>query len=162
MTRGGYTHQQVDQLGAQLMQALQQRVSLELTKKQMPNVTFGVQLLRATYGVPPGNRFPLAGGQALLLSISSAAPAQAAVQRQFALILPKDAAGDDDVQVLPLVNSSTVNSLPSDGFVARVDQLTPMISGILQIRLSMFAERIVNELFSALKGAAEKAFDQNR
>ena len=36
-------------------------------------------------------------------------------------------------------------------FIARVDELIPAMSGVLLIRLNMFAERIADELFAELK-----------
>jgi hypothetical protein len=47
-------------------------------------------------------------------------------------------------------------------FAARVEQLTPSGSGILQIRLNMFAEGLVNEKLVELKDKARKATGQAR
>jgi hypothetical protein len=49
-----------------------------------------------------------------------------------------------------------------DTFPARIDQVIPEISSTLQIRLNMFAERIVKESFARLRTEAEKAADLNR
>ena len=43
-----------------------------------------------------------------------------------------------------------------------IDQVIPNISATLQIRLNMFADRIVRETFAKLKTDAEKSSDLNR
>jgi Fic family protein len=156
LTRGGYTYEQVDQAGMSLLDAIQKAVNQALTKYQPPKVTTRASLHPGQYNLLPGYRFPLAGGRIVGFVLDSAAPAQASVATSYFLNLPRDAAGDDDVQV---VKANAQN--PADAFVARVDELIPAISGVLQIRLRIFAERIANELFAELKDKARGAMGKH-
>jgi len=152
VTRGGYTHEQVDQLGAKFLEAFQGAVTQAMAKIQAPKVSFGAgAVLGMPYGVPSGYRVPLTGARTVNFTLSAAPPAQAHVQRVYGLLLPKDAAGEDDIQLVRLEHGK-----PVDAFIARVDQLIPGVTGILQIRLNMFAERFANEMFAELRDGAEK------
>ena len=44
-----------------------------------------------------------------------------------------------------------------DTFTARMDEVEPAISGILHIRIRMFAERLVGEMLQQLRILAENA-----
>ncbi|MGB8523553.1 MAG: Fic family protein [Candidatus Acidiferrales bacterium] len=160
VTRGGYTYEQVDQIGVKLINDFQIALSQAVGKVQgqMQKLNFRVNMSQsAGYGLPAGYRFPLTGGHTASFLLSTAPPAQAQVQRLYALLLPKNAAGDDDVQLVSLINPST-----RDIFIARMDQLIPAMSSVLQIRLSMFVERIVNEMFADLKNKAEETMRGQR
>jgi Fic family protein len=158
VTRGGYTYEQVDELGVALAQAAHSAVNQALSKIRTSRIKFGAQLAAAgQYQMPPGYRTPLTGGRIASFTLTSAPPARGQVVRVYALILPKDAAGEDDVQLMEIGRPNS-----GDAFVARVDELTPTMSGILQIRLNMFAERVANEMFAELKTEAEEIMRKHR
>ncbi len=150
VTRGGYTYEQVDQAGMNLMGAILKGVQQSFPKIPMPKITRALNLMQGAYASPSGYRLPLTGGKIAHFSLASGAPAQAITQRNYGLVLPKDAAGDDDIQV---INTNPQNS--GDVFIARVDELIPAMSGVLLIRLNMFAERIADELFAELRDKAQ-------
>jgi Fic family protein len=149
VTRGGYTHQQVDEAGSRLFEAAETAARATLSRFTGGSVTFGSGRMGTQYPVPSGYRFPLGGGQAFQVGLNSAPPVQANVYRNYALLLPKDAAGDDDVQLVNMASSA-------DTLIARVDELIPAITGVLQIRINLFAERVANEMFKELKTKAEE------
>lgn len=82
----------------------------------------------------------------LRISVETASPAKAVNARQYFLWLPKDAAGNDDV----ILKGSN-----GDQFEARMDEATPRLSSVLQLRITMFADRVVGEVLSELKSRAE-------
>jgi hypothetical protein len=47
-------------------------------------------------------------------------------------------------------------------FVARMDELIPAISGVLQIRITLFTERVVGEMLAELKSLAQKTLRGQR
>ena len=156
-TRGGYTHEQIDHAGLRLIQAVQIAVSQQLSKlAKPPRITSGGGMQAGTqYATPPGYRLPLSGGQIAHNSIMTQVPARAQVARNYGVVLPMDAAGGDDIKVIEL-NAGT------DPFVARVDEMLPVMSGILQIRLNMFAEWLANEMIAELRELAQVAMRSPR
>jgi Fic family protein len=151
LTKGGYTFEQVDQAGTTLMHEILQAANQAYAKIQMHKVSLrgGIQS-GASYQVPQGYRHPLPGPQILQISLMSPPPAHAQAFVIYALAVPKDAVGDDDIQLL----ETSKPNLPS-AFTARVDELIPAMSGLLRIRLNMFAERIINELLAELSNKAQ-------
>jgi len=157
VTRGGYTHEQVDQAGMSFLEAVHAAVGQAFSKIQGPRLVRGVTIASGSYIVPPGHRLPFAGPRVVGVTVASRPPVQAQVVRSYGLVLPKDAAGDDDVQVV-----GSVSRVPADAFVARMDELIPAMSGVLLIRLNMFAERIVNEMLAELSDKAEQVMGKRR
>jgi Fic family protein len=158
VTRGGYTYEQVDQAGLALMESLFHAVGQLLSKNQVPKVQVGPhQAMGGNYGVPSGYRVPVAGARTITFRIGSQAPAQAGVTRTYGILLPSNASGEDDVQLVRLVGPNS-----AEVFVARMDELIPGMSGILQIRLNMFAERVCSEMFAELRDEANEVMTRQR
>jgi Fic family protein len=158
VTRGGYTHEEVDQIGEKLIEAFQ-KITTEITSR-IQHAKIGVAVRPGpspNLHVAPGYRLPITGPRTVSIAFSTQPPVRAQVSRLYALALPRDPAGEDDVQLVAVENSK-----PIETFVARVDELTPAMSGVLQIRLTMFAERVVNEMFAELKDKAEKVMGTRR
>ena len=166
VTKGGYTQAQVDGAGERLFQL----VDGELSKIIAKNVGSNLQgrattvVMRGHKLVPdPAHRFPSSENgdlKVLNVELSSSPPAFARVFQQFALWLPKDAAGDDDVQLVLVGHGDHISGMASDGeltFSARMDELVPSTSGVLRIRVRLFADRTIGEMLSGLKIRAEKA-----
>jgi Fic family protein len=148
-TRGGYTHEQVDQIGESLLGMFRTAVEGAFSKVATGQTAFSLSLQKASYGTPPEYRVPLSGGRATVFNLMTRPPIKALAQRTYYLYLPKDAASDDAIHV-------TNASNPADSFVGRIDQLTPAVSSVVQIRLKMFAERVANQMFEELRIAAQK------
>jgi len=85
------------------------------------------------------------------------------LDRKYALWLPKNANGDDDVLLARIWDNLAMIELDESKIVfsARVSDLIPTVSGVLQIRTSMFADRIVSEALGQLRSAAEEAIHGN-
>jgi hypothetical protein len=150
ITKGGYTHDQVDQAGAQLLNAVKAAIE-RASSNTAPRVTRSVTVQKASYIVPDSAyRRPMNDMGFLHVIFNSARPAQAQVSRQYFLWLPRDAAGDDDI----LLKNANV----AVDFVARMDEVMPSVSGVLQIRLNLFGERVASEMLSDLRDLAQKAF----
>jgi hypothetical protein len=148
MTKGGFTHEEVDQLGIRLIEAFQGTVTQTLGKIQAPKVKSQITIGGGSYSAPAQYRPPFSGNLVCTVTLTTAPPVNASVQRFYALMMPRDAVGNDKIQ---LVNSQN----PNDVFIARIDQLIPSLSGVVQIRLNMFVERLLNELFAQLSASAQ-------
>jgi hypothetical protein len=132
---GVQTNKQVDAAWHELhSKSSQMKVKRAISKNTQPNVASVVNINQ--------------GGRILQVGFTSQPPAQAHVSRNYALLLPRDAAGDDDIQLF---------ATASETFTARMDEVIPSISGVLTIRLRMFAERLVGELLDQLRMYAETA-----
>ena len=150
ITKGGFTFDQVDEAGGRLLAALeaeiQNVVKSAVGSKTTTNVNLGGQVYQVTN---PAYRPPMAGGRALYLTISTVPPAAAQANRQYALWVPKDATGNDDI----LLVSAKGN------FGARIEEIGPTtLSGVLQMRLKMLAERVILELLAELSADAQKQY----
>jgi len=155
VTKGGYTHDQVDAAGMRLLQLF----SDELQKMVSKSLASGVQglLSQGTGGsasVDTMYRTPVSGMRFLRVVLSTNAPAQAQVIRDYQMLLPRDAGRDDDIQ-LSFQNGKDVLG-------ARVDEMIPALSGTLQLRVAMFAERVFAEMLRELSLLATKALGGNR
>jgi Fic family protein len=154
VTKGGYSHDEVDGAGKSLVStvaaALKQVVALKTSSARIHS---GINLVGGQVSNPQkGYRNPMSAnkGTAVSVALSTPQPAQANVSRTYFLLVPKDAAGDDDIQLV------TTGSPQPDTFLARMDELQPTVSGALQMRVDMFAQRVVAELLAQLKSEAEK------
>lgn len=165
VTKGGYTQNQVDSAGGQLLQLITGETSKVAAAKTSANLTGNATIaeIRDPHYEPDAGYRLLAqsgrGTTALVVSFNSSPPAQANVHRNFALWLPRDAASDDDLQlVLVQVGTNTGSSYTKQKyFSARIDELIPSFSGVLAIRASLLAERLVSEMLTELRPLAETA-----
>lgn len=136
VTKGGYTHEQVDHAGGQLLNSVLQEISLQLSDIQMPQLM--CQVTKATTVLPPlpNYRTILRGENSLNLSLTTKPPANAVQSGFFQLQVPKDCGREDD---LLLYDPQTKEKV----FNARIDDLVPSLSSVLQIRIKMFAEGLL-------------------
>jgi hypothetical protein len=149
VTKGGYTHDQVDEGGSRLINALKDSIERSLSTVS-PKVTRSIQVSAAGYKTRSGDHRPPMNNMGLLaVSLNSASPAVAQVTRQYHLWLPRNAAGSDDILVM-LGNQT-------EQFGARMEEVVPAISGILQIRINMFGDRVARETLIELRDRAGKA-----
>lgn len=150
LTKGGYTHEQVDDAGNRLVNALKGELDRAVSANASPNVSAQVMVQPVAYQVTDAAfRRPLSNPVRVLVALLTRPPAQAQVARDYNPWLPRDPAGSDDILLK--------NTASPDAFAARMDELIPAVSGVLQIRLSLFAERLIRELLSELSAAATKA-----
>jgi len=150
VTKGGYSHAEVDEAGKKLVEA----VAAELTRVA-PDFAKGQISIRAGHG-PGALGHPLAefrhpAREPIFVRVvfATAPPADASVSRQFQLEVPIDCGLDDD---LTLRNPET-----GETFAARVEDLLPAVSSVLQMRMNMFAQRLISEALIELKGRASSS-----
>lgn len=154
VTSGGYTHEEVDKAGFQLAQAFAEELKKARRNYDSPRLQGNATVTATSYGISdPAYRLPPGGaGRQVTITLGTKPPADASVSRVFQLWVPKAAAGEDDV--LLQTTSGTQK------FSARVDEIVPVSSGSLQIRLSIFADQVMREMLLELAPLAEKALRQ--
>jgi Fic family protein len=149
VTRGGYTQAQVDAAGVGLIELLSHtliRISPRFFGSPIMGGLGGGQMPRQE-PFQAGYRSPLQGSRAVIINMATPPPAEADIQRQYWLEVPKDAAGSDDI---------VLTDGKHDAFAARLNELLPRAAGVLQMRMDMFSERILREMQAELLERAEK------
>jgi Fic family protein len=158
VTRGGFTHEQVDTAGLKLIDLIVGEFQRQFAPFDVAPISTNAEHDALAYKpLSRAHRTPIEGGHFIKVHVSSAQPAGAAVIRQYVLELPRDAESEDDVI---LRRHDRRNS--SEIFTARLDELLPAVSGILQIRISIFVERVVAESLQELANLAEQALNGQR
>jgi Fic family protein len=154
VTRAGYTIDQVDDAAVQLLTEISNEFVSRFRAFKGPPVTTFItnQAGTPSISLPHGYRFHLSSGQICTVGFDSARPALASVRRGYTALVPKDPSSDDDIQVV-----SFAGTIISDKFTARIDELVPTMSGVLQIRIKMFVDRVIGELLAELKSKAQMA-----
>lgn len=140
-----------------LLQGLAQSLKEVVSTNQVPRIGFSVNQAQgqlSNVSQQPDYRHPINGGQILNVSVSSPRPAPATVSHVYTLWLPKDADGQDDILVKCVA--------PEDSFTARMDEVLPTVTGTLQIRIRLFAERVLASVLAELNKAAATALSKNR
>jgi Fic family protein len=152
-TRGGYTQQQIDQAGEKLITSFNERLSKAASTMPQGQIGYSFTLQSGVqYPLPGGYRTPVHGGRGIQLVLHTAQPIAVNTNRTYFLLLPLDAAGDDDVQLAANVMPGGVE----DRFLVKTEDLISLTSGILEIRLSMFTERVLAEMLQTLNKNAEE------
>lgn len=148
ITRGGYTHEQVDAAGLNLIELLCQELKRISPRFMVPPIAGRVVIEGQPSQKPSqaSHRVLLQGGRAVIISMGTPAPANAGIQRYYWLEVPKDAAGSDDI---------VLTDAKHEPFTARLDELVPTLAGVLRIRMDMFAERVLREMQAELLEQAE-------
>jgi Fic family protein len=170
ITKGGYSEAQVENAGDRLLDLLSNESRKVIAKNTGPNLR-GSDAYAIMPGVrtapDSGHRLPTAADSAskfLRIEFTSAPPAQARLARTYAVWLPADAAGDDDFKIVSVEESAQLDSFsPAQTvFTARVEELIPSTSGVLQIRVGILADRLVSELLLELAAMAKKALQRDQ
>src|SRR6266566_5035567 len=89
LTRGGYTHEEVDQAGVKLMEALANEVKKVISRNTLPKVSSAVNVMTGgpSSSIPSEYRPPISGARGIQFAFSSAVPAQGTVARIYSLLL---------------------------------------------------------------------------
>jgi Fic/DOC family len=143
VTKGGYSHKDVDMAGEIFINAFAQAMKQQaekVTKPQVLGVHVGLDA-GATVAGPSKNR--------LVINFSTAAPANASVSCIYSLSVPRDCDHYDDFILAR-------EGQKSDSIEARISELLPQASPALQLRLNIAALRIVSEALNDLETAASK------
>jgi len=159
ITKGGYTHDQIDKAGTQLLEILRRELIDEVSRQangkvqgkvfaQMSSQRVPDSTHRATFNRDSTSDIRKFEIDAVAITFSSSVPALAGIKRQYVLWLPKDADGKDDIQIRRDVDGV-------GDFNARVQELIPSIKSSVQLRVRIFSERIIGEMLAELKLQAE-------
>jgi Fic family protein len=150
VTKGGYSHGEVDAAGKKLVEAM----AGELTRVA-PGFAKGHISIDPSRGggalMPPlpGFRYPIGEPMYIRVVFAAGPPAEVSFTRDFQIEVPIDCGVDDD---LTLRNPQT-----GETFAARVEDVRPAISSVLQMRMNMFAHRVISDALVELKSRAALA-----
>jgi Fic family protein len=151
-TKGGYTHEQVDEAGHRLLAAMIKEAEEKLNTLDLRTLTKFVHPLTNDFPSPPNHRNPLSGNKGFVLTLLAGPPINTAVSRSFYLHMPKDCGPEDD---LILAEPQTKESL-----TARIDEVIPSLSSVLQIRIKIFVEGLLSRCVAELQRIASAAYRQ--
>ncbi len=152
-TKGGYTHEQVDQAGALLFDLFHTTLFSQVTN-YLSSQGGLIQFNTSTgNGVLPfiktTSRKPMSGGQSAHLMLSTKALAAVSLSLAFSYEVPKDSGTEDEI----IINNNEKKIV----FEARITELIPEISPALRIRINMTCERIYKSLVRKLADSAKAA-----
>lgn len=151
ITRGGYSHAEVDQAGHKFLDLFHKEMERQLGSIQIKDL-LNVHVVGVGVHQNPAaatHRLPLTGPNGIQITLTTVAPANAAVNRRFALHVPKDCGRDDDIVISDLDRQEL--------FEARVTELLPVPTAALQMRIQIDVERIVRELLDELSQKAAQS-----
>lgn len=149
VTRGGYTHAEVDEAGYRFFELFRHELIRQLeVARDTGGVIFRISDASTSSTVAKEtSRWPVASGKRELdVRISSSAPADASVRHIFLLEVPKDCGRDDDFVIQDRETHELVE--------ARISELFPRPTTALEVRLKVVAEAIVNKLIRELTSKA--------
>ncbi len=149
VTRGGYTHSQVDEAGYQLLDLLYNELKKQFAPFQ--SSVLHIEVNQQTQQLPLLNtsslRYPLSkGAKNIFLKLATVAPARAEIIKSFQLEIPKDCGTEDD---LVIHEHGTTNV-----FEARMMELIPTPITSIHMRISITARRFLSEAMEELKQRA--------
>ena len=159
ITRGGYSQGQVDEAGRRFLDLLMKEFGNSIAQIAGPNIEGNSGSFTSSVGstIPdPSYRLFVTDNDTLVacsVELRSSPPARARAFRHYAVWLPRDASGDDDVHLIRLLQDGAPLSFDPKriAFSARTEELIPGVSGILQLKASMFAERSIGEILADLE-----------
>jgi Fic family protein len=153
-TRGGYTQDEVDITGIRLSEQVVSELKSRVPKNLASKLSMTINPING--GLPPSSslRATVSGKGNFMVRLSSAPPAATDKDSQFLLWVPKNADQNDDVQIRQL-NGDAI-------FTARMDEITPTITGVTKIRLTMFVDRVFVGMLTELKALAEQRLKLNK
>lgn len=151
LSRGGYTREQVDEAGRRAIVLLEKELKRSIERVRSAKVYGSASMNDGLVFVARPTRadeLHVEGGRYVDVEFHSDHPVDAMVARRYDLFLPKNADAKDDIQIK--------QSDGDDQFTVRMDEIAGIASGVLQIRASLFAERIVADLLAELRSRAER------
>ena len=151
-TKGGYAHEQVDEAGHRLLDAVMKEAEEKLSTLDLRQLIKSLHPLTNDLPSPPNYRNPLSGNRGFVLSLVAGPPISTTVSRGFHLHMPKDCGREDD---LILAEPQTKES-----FTAQIDEVTPSLSSVLQIRIKMFVDGLLSRCLAELQRKASAAYRQ--
>jgi Fic family protein len=158
IAKGGLAYEQVDELGSKLINAVYSAITRATAQASSQKVSYGGGVSKGgnvIQQVSAEHRLPLSGPLIMNIVAGTQPPAHAGASRVYTLLVPRSATGADDIM---LVNQTK----PSDRFRARIDELMPVMSEALAIRVEIFAERVLQGILADLSVNAQKTVGKLR
>lgn len=146
VTRGGYTHHEVDVAGLDLLHAFNVQLDQQAAPLRIPNQV-AVNVARSSPGypkAPDGWRSPVSASlEAVQLSVTSTGPAEASLVRHFFIYLPRDCGRDDEIMI----------HCQENGWEYRIP-ITKILGSnrsVMDLQVAMFAHRALGEAMADLE-----------
>lgn len=168
ITKGGYEQAHVNEAGRELIELIRAELGKSISKVVGPNLQGNASyFVSSGLGCVPNNTHRLQvgdDGKSVIsyIEFRSSAPASVMLRRQYVLWLPKDANSDDDMLLARIVgeNAEVVYLVTHQvAFSAKISDLIPAISGVLQIRVGLFADRLISEILAEMKPLVQQALE---
>lgn len=154
--------QQIDEGGARLLDALKDTIQRDLSARVVNDRIQGkVGLSAGTHRIYiAGHRASQGVGQHLYVELISIQPSRirtlslppVVVTRRYDLLVPKDAVGEDEYRIIERDGE--------DEFAVAVDDVLPVLSGTLRLRIDFLAERLVAETLAKLSIEIDRVNDR--
>ena len=157
-TEGELAEEQLDEAGERLLAAVERALQGEVVKLPADTINASVKIVAGVrIGYTATHRATRNGGQGLNLDLTSLRPSlkrteiypYAFVWRRYDLLVPRKGGRDDEVQLR--------REDGRDVFSVRICEIVPAISSVLQIRISIFVKRVIDEALSEFKTAIERS-----
>ena len=149
VTKAGFTHAEVDVAGNALLHAAAAELTRVAPEYQRGPVSISVSRAAGALKSPAADfRHPISGPGHLEVAFGAPPPADVSFVRKYQIEVPRDCGADDD---LTLRNPET-----GDTFTARIEEVNPA-SAVLNMRLNIFARRVISQGLLELKHRAETA-----
>ena len=155
ITRGGYTHHQVDLAGQTLLRAVSDEVKRQSVQHTIPNeiaFRFEVHAASTYQSVLDGYRGPI-GVQAetTRMVISAAGPGSGEVNRHIFFNVPRDCGVDDSIVVRCVERPTQVLQTP-------ISRILGSQQGAMDFQVTMWVEGLLGDALADLNERAEKRF----
>ena len=152
ITKGGYTHNEVDEAGYRLVEMFTQEFTSEMASMSLPRtITSRISKSRGLNSVSSSSyRNPTLDGNGLIqFNLSTDPPASAVVNYQYNLEVPKDCGRSDDIILRDKEHEQI--------FEARASELIPNPTAALQMRIRLAVKKIIRNALTELYNKANKS-----
>jgi Fic family protein len=155
LTRGGFTHPEVDKAGYALFDAFGAELRRQRDSLNTSELSIDYDAVQVALPVTEGTyRTPVAAGpRVAIIRLHTSPPAQTEIMRNMTLEVPRDSGKEDDL-MLRCVETGEM-------FGARVTEAYPTISGTLQLRLAVFVNGFLGRAIADVTKNATRILRQN-
>lgn len=154
VTRGGFTHVDVDVAGHRLLDLLFEELERSASRVRVRDALLvDVLWVQGGHLVQDGAyRLPAENRRMVRLICRTVAPIAADVDRRFGVEVPKDCGHEDDVVIVEVGRTAR--------FEARMRELVPTPSAAFRARLCIFAERVIGDSLQELREMAARLMNR--
>ncbi|MBI5216009.1 MAG: Fic family protein [Ignavibacteriae bacterium] len=145
VTKGGYSHEEVDKIGSLFFQSFLKELKELAIKYQVPQqiridvqtTSNGYEDRKSMYRIPISSKV-----NGISLTFHASPPATLSYSVSFLLLVPKDCDKEDEF-VIRWVSSNT-------DFKARLTEIVPQIKSSLTIRIKIFLEKVFGDVLTKI------------